>query len=103
MTTMRSVGSRLWRLLPVAVVLVTAACGSRVTGAAAHGPATTRPAAATGVIFGVVRAGPTCPIDRAGHACRPRPLDHAELRARLARTGLISSERTSTDGHFSVL
>src|SRR5215468_4988573 len=103
MTTMRLVGSGAWRLLPAAVVLVTAACGSRVAGPpAAHGSATTRPAAATGVIFGVVRAGPTCPIDRAYHACRPRPLDYVELRARLARTGLISTGRTSTDGHFSV-
>src|SRR5260370_39979014 len=98
MTTMRSVGSRLWRLLPAAAVLVTAACGSRVAGPEAHGSATTRPAAATGVGFGVVRAGPTCPIDRTYHACRPRPLDHLELPARLARTGLISSGRTSTAG-----
>src|SRR5260370_7383083 len=94
MTTMRSVGSRLWRLLPVAVVLVTAACGSRVAGPAAHGSATTRPAAATGVIFGVVRAGPTCPIDRAYHACRPRPLDHAHLPAPPAPTALTPPDPT---------
>ena len=106
MTTMRSTGTRLWPLLAAAVVVVTAACGSRVAGAivpASSDPAaTTRPAAATGVIFGVVRAGPACPVDPVYHACRPRPLGDVELRARQARTGLISTARTSTGGRFSV-
>lgn len=98
-------GSGVGRLLPAAVVLVTAACGSRVAGAtvpAAPGAATTRSAAATGVIFGVVQAGPTCPADPVYHACRPRPLADAELRALPARAGSIRSARTTTDGHFSI-
>jgi hypothetical protein len=71
-------------------------------GPAASDPATTPPAAATGVIFGIVQAGPTCPVESAHHACRPRPLGDAELRARSARTGLIFSARTSIGGHFFV-
>jgi hypothetical protein len=69
---------------------------------AAPDPATTRPAAATGVIFGIVQAVPTCPVESAYHACRPRPIGDAELRARSARTGLTFSARTSTGGHFFV-
>ena len=102
---MRSTGTRLWRLLPVAVVVVLAACGSRVAGAtvpAAPGSATMSAAAATGVIFGVVQAGPACPVDRVYHACRPRPLGDVGLRARRARTGLVSSARTRVGGRFSV-
>ena len=104
-TTTRPMGTCLGWVLATAVVVVTAACGSRVAGAAvpaASDPATTRPAAATGVIFGIVQAGPTCPVESANHACRPRPLGDAELRARSARTGLTLSARTSTSGHFSV-
>ena len=69
---------------------------------AASDPAATQPAAAAGVIFGIVQAGPTCPVESAYHACRPRPLGNAVLRARSARTGLTFSARTSTGGHFFV-
>src|SRR5436190_14667662 len=105
MTTTRSIGLWLGRLLPAAVVVVTAACGGRVAGAtvpAAPGAATTRPDAAAGVISGVIRAGPTCPIDRVYHACRDRRIGGLDVQARSARTGLVSSARSSTDGHFSV-
>ena len=100
MTTMRPMGTCLGRVLAAAVVVVTAACGSRMP--AASDPATTRPAAATGVIFGIVQAGPTCPVESTDHACRPRPLGDAEVRARSARTGLTFSARTSARGHFFV-
>lgn len=105
MTTTRSIGSWLGRLLPVAVVVVTASCGSRVAGAtvpAAPGAATTRPGAAAGVIFGVIRAGPTCPGDRVYHACRDRRLGNLDVQARSARTGSVSSVRSGADGHFTV-
>jgi hypothetical protein len=105
MTTARSIGSWLGRLLPAAVVVVTASCGGRVAGAtgpAAPGAATTRPAAAAGEIFGVIRAGPTCPVDRVYHACRDRRLGNLDVQARSARTGLVASARSSADGHFSV-
>lgn len=87
-------GTCLGRVLAAAVVVVTAACGSYAAGAA--GPA------ATGVAFGIVQAGPTCPVDSVHGACRPRPLGNTGLRARAARTGLTVSTRTSTGGHFSV-
>ena len=98
-------GTCLGRALAAAVVVVTAACGSYVAGAAvpaASDPATTRPAAATGVAFGIVQAGPTCPVASVGQACRPRPLGEVGLRARSARTGLTVSTRTSTGGRFFV-
>ncbi len=104
-TTTRPMWTCLGRVLAAAVVVVTAACGSRTAGAgvpAASDPATTRSAAPTGVIFGIVQAGPTCPVESARHACRPRPLGDAELRARSARTGLTFSARTSAGGHFFV-
>jgi hypothetical protein len=105
MTTTRPMRTCLGRVLAAAVVVSTAACGSRIAGAAvptASDPAATRPAAATGVIFGIVQAGPTCPVESASHVCRPRALGNAELRARSARTGLTFSARTSTGGHFFV-
>jgi hypothetical protein len=101
----RMIGPWLGRLLPVAVVVVTASCGGRVAGAtvpAAPGAATTRPAAAAGVIFGIIRAAPTCPVDRVYHACRDRRLGDVDVQARSARTGLISTARANADGHFSV-
>jgi hypothetical protein len=104
-TMIRSTGIRRWRLLAAAVTVVTAACGSRVPGTAAPaapGPAATRPAAATGVVVGIVQAGPACPVEGAGHACRPRRLGNVEVRARPARTGVASSARTSADGRFAV-
>jgi hypothetical protein len=105
MTTTRSIRSWLGRLVPAAVVVVTASCGGRVAGAtvpAAPSPATPRPAAAAGVIFGVIRAGPTCPVDRVYHACRDRRLGNLDVQARPARTGVVFSARSNADGHFSV-
>ena len=61
----------------------------------------TRTAAVAGVIFGVIRAGPTCPVDRVYHACRDRRLGDLDIRARSTSTGLISTARSSTNGHFS--
>src|ERR1700738_1800236 len=104
-TMMRSTCVRLGRLLAAAAVVVTAACGSRVPGAAAPaapGPTVTRPAAATGLGLGVIQAGPTCPVQRADHACRDRRLGNVEVRARPAGTGLTSSARSSTDGRFTI-
>ena len=92
---MRSTRVRLWRLLPAVIIVGTAACGSRVPGVAA-------PAAGTGVVVGVVQAGPTCPVERADHACRPRLLGNVEVRARPAGTGLTSSARTGTGGRFAI-
>jgi len=85
LASMRPMGTCLGRLLAAAVVVVTAACVSRIAGAAVPAdsdPAAARPAAATWVIFGIVQAGPTCPVESAYHACRPRPLGGAGLRAR---------------------
>ena len=123
MTMMRSIGPHLQRLLPAAIVLVTVSCGSRVPGttapAASAAPGTTatpatpaksatpgttatRPPGATAVIFGVVQAGPTCPVDRVYHACRPHPLGDVEVQARSPSARVMASARTGTDGHYSL-
>jgi hypothetical protein len=122
---MRSKGRRyFWPLIPAAVVLVTASCGTRVAGTAvptgsaapdAAGAAATRtisaaPAAtptrsssgSSVVIFGVVQAGPVCPVDPVYHACRPRPLGHVEVQARSPGAAVVASARTQTDGHYSL-
>jgi hypothetical protein len=36
------------------------------------------------------------------HACRDRRLGDADIQARSARTGLISTARSNVNGHFSV-
>ena len=119
----RSIGPYLWRLLPVAVVLVTASCGVRAAGPRAPGPSAapsstaasatpagstaagatpTRSAGGAAVIFGVVQAGPACPVDRVDHACRPRPLGHLEVQALSPSAGLVASARTQTDGRYTL-
>jgi hypothetical protein len=121
---MRSRGSPLWRLLPAAGVLVTASCGVSATGTIAPGGSATSTATAssaepptasampnathtgsagaTAEIFGVVQAGPSCPVDPVYHACRPRPLGHVEVQARSPSAGLVASARTQADGHYTL-
>lgn len=119
----RSIAPYLQRLLPAVVVLATVSCGARAPGttvpAAPAAPGTTAPAAtpttsaapgatptrsarASSVIFGVVQAGPTCPVDPVYHACRPRPLGDVVVQARSPSSVLMASARTRADGHFSL-
>lgn len=105
MTMTRPTGTCLGRALGAAVVAVTAACGSYVSGGAgpgASGPGTTQAAAAMGAAFGIVQAGPTCPVDSVHRACSPRPLGDTGLRVRSAQTDLTVTTRTNTNGHFFV-
>jgi hypothetical protein len=54
------------------------------------------------MIFGVVQAGPSCPVEPVYHVCRPRPLGHFEVQARSASAGLVASARTQADGHYAL-
>jgi hypothetical protein len=94
---MRSIGLRLQRLLPAAVVLVTMSCGAHVPGAAV-----TRPPGATAKVSGVVLTAPTCPADPVYHACRPRPLADVEVQARSASAAVMASARTGADGRYTL-
>jgi hypothetical protein len=96
---MRWPGLRAWWLLPaVALVIVSASCGVR--------PTVTVPAPPSGsaaLISGTVEASPTCPVERPGHACRPRALGDVLVEARSARGGVVARTRTRADGRYSLL
>jgi hypothetical protein len=123
---MRSMGAYLKWLLPAAVVLATVSCGTRAPSttvpaasvtpgatatrgmtatpdtSAVPGATATRPAAGTAVIFGVVRVGPTCPVDPVYRMCGPRALGNVEVQARSPSDGVLAITRTETDGHYSL-
>jgi hypothetical protein len=74
-----------------AAVLVLAACGGTTIGGSA------RPA---GTVHGRALAGPTCPVERVGQACPPRPVVgtiHAT-----EGTRVVASTRSATDGSYSL-
>jgi hypothetical protein len=71
--------------------LVLAACG-------ASAEVTTRGVTATGVATGRVTASPTCPVERIGHPCPPRPVV-ADVQARAAGR-VVASTRSHADGTY---
>jgi len=52
------------------------------------------------VIFGVILAGPTCPVDPVYHACRPHPLGDFEVQARSPSAAVLASAWTEKNGHY---
>jgi hypothetical protein len=78
------------------------ACGSDGPGGSSTqrtAPASTRPPD-TGV-FGVVLAGPTCPVVTPEQPCPPRPVD-AEISAQDAGGAVVASARTDADGKYTL-
>jgi hypothetical protein len=78
------------------------ACGSDESGGSSTqrtAPATTRPPD-TGV-FGVVLAGPTCPVVTPEEPCPPRPVD-AEISAQDGEGAIVASTRTDADGDYTL-
>src|SRR5438552_3559846 len=71
--------------------LVLSACGARTGLTTTGGPA-------TGVVTGRVTAGPTCPVERVGHPCPPRPVV-ADVQARAAGR-VVASTRSRADGTY---
>lgn len=53
---------------------------------------------ALGVVMGLVLAGPTCPVERAGHPCPPRPVV-ADVEAR-AGERVVASSHSVIDGTY---
>lgn len=51
------------------------------------------------VLIGRVTAGPTCPVERIGHPCPPRPLIGNEVQAR-AGTRVVASTHTTAGGTY---
>ncbi len=90
-------------LLAVAVAAL-ASCGSDGTGA--NGGQTTIAVTSQTTsdppgVFGVVLAGPTCPVETADDPCPPRPVD-AAIDAHDAEGDVVASTRTDADGHYSL-
>jgi len=54
------------------------------------------------LVYGVVRAGPTCPVEKYGHPCPPRPVRKALVEARLAQGGVVAKTRTGDSGSYSL-
>jgi hypothetical protein len=85
-------------LLAAAVV----ACGSDERGGSSTqrtAPTTTRPPDAR--VFGVVLAGPTCPVETPEEPCPPRPVD-AEISAQDGEGAIVASTRTDADGDYTL-
>jgi hypothetical protein len=53
----------------------------------------------TGTVTGKVTAGPTCPVERAGHPCPPAPVS-AQVVAR--RRGFSASTHTDAHGRYTL-
>ena len=80
------------RSLTTAIALVLAGCG---------GTTTDRPGATPSVaVHGKVGAGPTCPVERVGQPCPPRPVI-ATVRVSIGRR-IVASTRSEADGRYAL-
>jgi hypothetical protein len=100
----RSLRDALVATLLAPAVSALAACGNDRTGD--HGGQTTiavtsQPTSDPRDVFGVVLAGPTCPVETADEPCPPRPVD-ATIDAQDAKGDVLASTRTDTAGHYSL-
>jgi hypothetical protein len=78
------------------VCLLGAGCGS---SSSLSGASTTVPDAGVRV-FGIVQAGPTCPVERKGHPCSPRPLGAVRIEARTTSGEVVVTARTRSNGSY---
>lgn len=74
----------------IALVLAVSACSS--AGTAAHGG---------GTVLGRVMSAPSCPVERAGRPCPPRPVVGGSVVALQARH-VVASTRTGAGGRFQL-
>jgi hypothetical protein len=98
-------------LLTMAVLLATAALSlvltrnsNRADTDAAHAALSSSTTSSkiprsTGTLVGRVTAGPTCPVERAGHPCPPRPVA-ATVQARTTHGQVVGSTHTDPDGRY---
>ena len=82
-------------MLAVAVTVVTLASGC---GSAAS--TLTSVPAAFGIVQGTVTAGPTCPVEQAGHPCPPRPVSGV-VSARRAAAAVLTAT-ISKGGNYRI-
>jgi hypothetical protein len=81
-----------------AVLVVLAGCG----GSNPSGTGTPSSSSTTdGRVSGVVTAGPTCPVERAGEPCPPRPVS-AEIDARTPAGHQVAVTHTDADGRYEL-
>jgi hypothetical protein len=71
--------------------LMLVACGTHGSRSGSGGPA-------LGYLTGRVTAAPTCPVERIGHPCPPRPVI-AQVQAR-AGDRVVASSRSDSDGSY---
>ena len=72
------------------------------TTTSAPPPATEAPVPpAGGGVYGVVSAGPTCPVERAGQPCPPRPVS-ATVTATNASTGAVAVTHSDSLGRYTL-
>jgi hypothetical protein len=77
------------------------ACGSNErSGATTQRTAPTTPPPDARV-FGVVLAGPTCPVVTPEEPCPPRPVD-AEISAQDGEGAIVATTRTDADGDYTL-
>ena len=76
-----------------------AACGSGAP-VSVGGTTSVPPSEASGA-YGYVTAGPSCPVERVGQPCPPRPVS-ARVQARDAAGSTAASTTTDTQGHYAL-
>jgi len=59
------------------------------------------PSVAAATLFGVVQAAPSCPVERVGTRCPPRPVRGASVEA-VQAGDVIASTRTDERGRFQL-
>jgi len=81
-------------------VLRAAAAAMAMTFLSCAAASTPQQATPRGTVAGRVTAGPTCPVERAGHPCPPAPVS-AEVQARVAGR-VKASTHTDADGRYAL-
>ena len=83
---------------PTRIVAVVATVTALASGCGSAASKLTSGPAALGTVQGTVTAGPTCPVEQAGHPCPPRPVSGAISARRADGTTLTAT--VSKDGTY---
>jgi hypothetical protein len=60
------------------------------------------PGGANGTLTGDVVAGPTCPVQKAGTTCQPKPVANRDVKILDSSGKVVATTKTDASGHFSV-
>jgi carboxypeptidase family protein len=80
-----------------AALLMVMVIGGMLVGCGLSGPGASR-----GALTGDVVAGPTCPFERVGQSCPPRPVPNREIQILDANGAVAATTKTDASGHFSL-